>query len=323
MNTLCEEFKSLEIAAAQSFRNLTVFPLLRADAGADPGYVLLCEAVAAGEAAVVEVSAGGAVPSLLLKNRSKHPVMLLDGEELVGAKQNRIMNLTILAPPGQDLVIPVSCVEAGRWSAASPEFKVAQHAQYPAGRAARTAQVTESMINQNTRYSDQAAVWSDIAEKAERMAAPSPTSAMHAMYEKQAAPLEEYLRAFQIVPRQAGMIFAMSGEIKGMDLFDHPATMSKLFAKLIRSYALDALDAPMSEVVPSNARGFLEALSMAPCFVEPAVGMGKDIRMQGAGVSGAGLWVDSRYLHLYGFARRMTTDGVQTNVSRPSRRRPG
>ena len=131
MITLCEEFKSLEIGVAQSFRNLTVFPLSRARAASDPGYVLLCEAVAAGEAAVMEVSAGGAVPSLLLKNRSKHPVLLLDGEELVGAKQNRIMNLTILAPPGQDLVIPVSCVEAGRWSAASPEFQVAQQAQYP------------------------------------------------------------------------------------------------------------------------------------------------------------------------------------------------
>jgi hypothetical protein len=40
---------------------------------------------------------------------------LLDGEELIGAKQNRALNLTILAPAKQVIVIPVSCVEAGRW----------------------------------------------------------------------------------------------------------------------------------------------------------------------------------------------------------------
>ena len=48
---------------------------------------------------------------------------ILDGEVLVGAKQNRVANLSIMLPPATDTVIPVSCVEACRWSYASDNFQ--------------------------------------------------------------------------------------------------------------------------------------------------------------------------------------------------------
>ena len=48
--------------------------------------------------------------------------MLFDGEELKGAKQNRILNTTILIAAGSSLDVPVSCTEQGRWSYASREF---------------------------------------------------------------------------------------------------------------------------------------------------------------------------------------------------------
>jgi ARG and Rhodanese-Phosphatase-superfamily-associated Protein domain len=35
-------------------------------------------------------------------------VLILDGEELVGAKQNRIVNVTILVVTQSEIVIPVS-----------------------------------------------------------------------------------------------------------------------------------------------------------------------------------------------------------------------
>ena len=53
------------------------------------------------------------------------PVLLVDGEELIGAKQNRVLNLSILIPAKQRCVIPICCVEAGRWRAASREFSIA------------------------------------------------------------------------------------------------------------------------------------------------------------------------------------------------------
>ena len=52
-------------------------------------------------------------------NRGPKPTLIIDGEELVGAKQNRVVNLTILVAAESELIIPVSCVEAGRWRAKS------------------------------------------------------------------------------------------------------------------------------------------------------------------------------------------------------------
>ena len=49
-------------------------------------------------------------------------LLMLDGEELVGAKKNRVLNVTVLIAAQSDTVIPVSCVEQGRWSYWSQEF---------------------------------------------------------------------------------------------------------------------------------------------------------------------------------------------------------
>jgi len=101
----------------------------------------------------------------------------------VGAKQNRILNLTVLAPANKTIVIPVSCVEAGRWRAESAEFASAGRAHYSAGRARKAAHVTESLRSTGSRRSDQGAVWADISEKAVRMDAVSDTGAAAALYE--------------------------------------------------------------------------------------------------------------------------------------------
>jgi hypothetical protein len=62
------------------------------------------------------------------------PVLILDGEELVGATQNRIADLTIVVAAGQTRRIPVSCVEAGRWVRRSREFAAAGRAPMAPGR---------------------------------------------------------------------------------------------------------------------------------------------------------------------------------------------
>ena len=64
------------------------------------------------------------MPDLGLDNQCDRPVLLLDGEELVGAKQNRILKLSLPAPAGKPIVMPVSCVEAGRCMPGLPSSAV-------------------------------------------------------------------------------------------------------------------------------------------------------------------------------------------------------
>src|SRR5215472_4281349 len=202
MHTLQEEFSRIEIGRSSQFRNLTLFPVTRrSNSIRELDYLLLEDGIAQGKVMVTELHAGGSVPELRLENNADLPVLLVDGEELVGAKQNRVLNLTILAPAKQVTVIPVSCVEAGRWGMSWADLKTADHMMYALGRGERLAQVTASMRSNGTHKSDQHAVWRNIAAKAMRLKASSPTGAMSAIFESQASSLEEFTRAFS---RQEG-----------------------------------------------------------------------------------------------------------------------
>ncbi len=87
------------------------------------------------------MDAAGSVPDLRVINRAEKMVLILDGEELVGAKQNRIVNTTILVAAQSTLVIPVSCVEQGRWSYRTLSFESQDRMLGSELRAALAAQV--------------------------------------------------------------------------------------------------------------------------------------------------------------------------------------
>ncbi|HOF39591.1 MAG TPA: HIRAN domain-containing protein, partial [Candidatus Hydrogenedentes bacterium] len=112
----------LEIGEGLHYRNATVFPLYLAN-GHERTYVLLEEALEAGTADVTETSHHGTVPEILIRNRGDRPILLPEGEILTGAKQNRVINITILVAAQSELVVPVSCVEQGRWSSVSRRFR--------------------------------------------------------------------------------------------------------------------------------------------------------------------------------------------------------
>ena len=143
MSILQETMKNLDLGPATSFAGLTLFPLL-AERNGERGYLTLDDALALGTLKITETSKHGNVPELLLNNEGKQPVLLLDGEELTGAKQNRVLNLTVLAPAGQKIVIPVSCVEAGRWSAQSEEFAAADRVMFSNARRNKSVAVSYS-----------------------------------------------------------------------------------------------------------------------------------------------------------------------------------
>ncbi|URR36235.1 hypothetical protein NBE99_03635 [Thermosynechococcus sp. HN-54] len=144
MHLLQELLQNLELGTPQTFGAMTLFPLLHSIA-TEPDYWTLTEAMSQNLLKITEVSAGGHVPELLCRNLGDRSVLLVDGEELIGAKQNRILNLTVLVPAHTDPKIPVSCVERGRWHYRSHEFTAADRAYHATGRAKKLRYVTESL----------------------------------------------------------------------------------------------------------------------------------------------------------------------------------
>jgi hypothetical protein len=146
-----------KIGRKQSYRNLSIYPLL---SGYTTGleYITLDEALVENLIEVVEVSEEGAVPELKVVNKSPCMILILDGEELVGAKQNRIVNSTILVEGKSNTLIPVSCVEQGRWAYESLAFSSEERLMAAQIRARKSEQVHRSMRRSEGFRSDQSAI---------------------------------------------------------------------------------------------------------------------------------------------------------------------
>ena len=309
MQKIVDALTGVRIGDPMVFGNLTVFPLFGKSAAA-ADYLTLDEALEKKCAEITEVSEGGIVPELKFINSGDQNVFLLDGEELIGAKQNRILNLSILVAAGKTIIIPVSCVEAGRWSRRSRGFSSSSSAHYAEGRAHKMAQVSASMLSTGKRSSNQSDVWESISVKSARLGVLSETSAMSDIFEKEAVRLEDYVKSFSPQAKQSGSLFAIGGRVMGMELFDSADTLKKLNAKLLRSYGLDALDRSISKpsekgipCTPAEADAFLKGLSEAKGEEFPAVGEGVDIRLSGQNLTGAALAVGDRVIHLCAFLK--------------------
>ena len=154
--------EALQLGERQVHGPLAVFPLRLQD-GAGPGYVTLREAIAAAAArSITEVSEGGSVPELRVVNKGDARVLVLDGEELRGAKQNRVLNTSILIGKHSSLVVPVSCTEQGRWSYASREFAESEIVADRQVRFAMKDSINASLASGAGHRSDQGRVWREV-----------------------------------------------------------------------------------------------------------------------------------------------------------------
>lgn len=299
MHEIERSFANLTLHAPQVHRNLTLFPLVAAD-DAPRDYLLLDEALERGLARITEVSEGGRVPELAFENLSERRILLVDGDVLAGAKQNRTINLSILVAPGMKLAIPVSCVEQGRWSYRSREFAPSGDMLYARARSTKMERVSESLRRSGQRHADQSALWNDIAAKVRFTDAAASTMSMNDAYGAAAADLAGYQAAFRAAPRQRGAVIAVDGEVAGIELFDSADAFAKLLPKLVRAYAIDAIetarvDAPSA--TEEAAMRFLERIKAAAVERYKAVGEGEDLRIAGDGVAGGALGWEARVVH--------------------------
>ena len=303
MQTISDTLSHLHLGAASAFEGMTVFPLF-SDQLRDKDYLTLDEALDQKLARVIEVSEDGEVPNLLFENLGSRKVLLVDGDELVGAKQNRIVNLSILVGAHTKIEIPVSCVEAGRWSRKSDEFSSAKRAMYSRARASKAEAVTVRMRRSGERYSDQSEVWSNIAMCSADLDVDSLTSSMSDIYESHEQRLGRYREAFKAQDGQVGALFAIDGNAQGLEIFDSSATFSHYLERLVSSYALGSL-ADMGEgreAALPEAEQFMASVKQAQAEQFEALGEGEDLRLSGESLAGGALVAEDRVVHLAAFS---------------------
>jgi hypothetical protein len=311
----------IQIGAEQSYKNLAIYPVL-SEYVIPFDYLTLDEALTEDLIEVVEIDKGGSVPELKVINKSEKMVLVLDGEELVGAKQNRIVNTTILIPAMETVVIPVSCVEEGRWSYDTDRFHSEERMMAPMMRAAKASQVNFSLRQSGDFRSDQGAIWNEISAKASRRKAESDSMAMAEIYKKDQSNIHDYLQNFTMIDSQIGAIFLINGKVVGMDCFGKSETFEKTFKKIIESYALDAIDwfdsKTKSKTSKTKVNNFLKTANEAQVETHPSIGLGIDCRLDSEKCIGFALAHEDQVLHLSIFARE--SEGKKTKPSYAKKR---
>ncbi|MBW2280154.1 MAG: hypothetical protein JRG76_12440 [Deltaproteobacteria bacterium] len=302
--TLGSTIDSLEVGAPTHHDRLTVWPLTANPPGAaqQPGYIPLSEALEKGSAEVEEVSEGGSVPNILIRNHAPQAVLVLFGEEIRGAKQNRVANATFLIPPRDSVVIDVSCVEAGRWS---------RRRSYTPG----TAKFDElgSIVSHSLRHkmshsvrraleakrgyrADQGEVWNEVGLRLSGSGTRSPT-ASYSDHQRTRSPRLKQIRD-EIHPTvgQVGLLAAIDGQVVGLDVIGRPDVFLRYFERLLDAYAIDALDRPQGEAATTarvaDPHAFLASLRGASARPEASIGLGEDLRLTSASIEGCALVTD-------------------------------
>lgn len=332
--TVRETLRRLRAGEPLRAGKLTLIPLLpvEGDESHATGYLPLETAVAQRVMSVTEKPAA-TVPELVVSSTAEAPVLMICGEQVIGGLQNRVFNTTMLVAAHTTLDVPVTCVEMGRWHGAggfgygrmrggaaqpgdAPErlFSSAEPA-YARMRAKHTSYVTKSLASGGGYRSDQSEVWDEVSERLMATGVNSGTSAMRAMYEapERSSRMDETVAQVSRPEGALGFVAVIDGKPVGGEVFGDDALAAAYWPRLTRSYAMDALDNVWSGQGPVAEQETDAAAAIDPVVVEAdflagaraaeiqaytSPGLGSDVRVTGAKLSGAGLVHDGALVHL-------------------------
>jgi len=322
METIVKKsIEGMKFGELQVHGHVAIIPTVSVN-GSGPDYLTMKEGLEGRFLRVTEVTEGGSVPELKVINQGDRPVLLLDGEELSGAKQNRVLNTTILLKEKSETVIPVSCTEHGRWSYSSSHFEESGYIMSAKLRSVKNASVCENLKAESVFRSDQGAVWDEIDVQA-RMNKVSPvTGAMKDVLEAKKQDLDAFLEHFPLLTEQNGLLVVVNEKVVGLDMISKASAFKMLHPKLIRSYVMDALtEKPvMTKTTPGeSADAFLEKILQCSESKFDSVGYGQDYRYDGKKVVGSALVHEGTVIHAAFF--QITAAEKAGHMSSVSRRR--
>lgn len=212
-------------------------------------YALAADAISAKSLIIKEVDSGGSVPTLLVENRLDQPVLILEGDLLIGGKQNRLSNFSVLIPAETKMPLPVSCIEHGRWGHRSPEPESFAPSMdciaAPVHRELKRSKFAPSMA------SAQSKIWDSIDDMQTMHSYASTTSDHEELLRVSRRELEDFLDSAQCPKDAIGVAVVVGDASYALDLFDRVETcrhywQMKIHSSLMQRGTLSKREEPFS-----------------------------------------------------------------------------
>ena len=261
--------------------------------------------VARGKVRVQEVDESGHVPTLFVRNHGNYHVLFLEGDQLVGAKQNRICNSSLLIAPKSHALIPVSCVERGRWHHKSDAFSSSPNAATPTMRSVLKSTKMHSLAagvedaHMDVHHADQGEVWQEVDRMETLHASGSQTNSMDEVFTHREQQFTDYAKAISYVPEAMGWVIAIGGSIRAVDLFGNRKLCKNAWNRILRGSALEAMTSDgkckVDQETVDQLIKDLRKLSWKPV---KAVSAGEEFVAVNKKRIGSSLMLDNQLVHL-------------------------
>lgn len=193
---------------------------------------------------ISEVDNQGRVNDIIIKNKSDEFIFFSDGDILIGLKQNRVINASILIAPHSENIIPVSCIQRGRWNFETDSSKKVDHSEITLSPSVRGIKIGGMMFNPKTdksHYANQQEVWNHLKSYNDTFKVGSASENFEEFYFEESVKVNDELRNFEHHPTANGLAVYFEDKFMLLDHFNRADICSHYFPKIIRSSILEKI----------------------------------------------------------------------------------
>jgi hypothetical protein len=298
MKTVNKSYQQIANIAIVQFETLT-------DDGF--GFLPAGPAIEAGDLVIKELDHSGDVNNLLAINNTGNHYLLTDMDLLKGAKQNRVVNISVLVHPRTRKKISVSCVERSRWRYDTPDFKPGKRSM-DANSRSKKIESLKSDMKKETNIT-QREVWKNIHIQLSINAVYSPTEDYNEIHNESEKRRKKNL-AFKKSNSSNGIAVFDGKELVCFDLFGNRPSYAYYF-DLLEKDALDRIrdenpdqPADQTEAFYKLARFLHQFESNLEEQAEPAIPPASKLKWSGIeSVPGFALEYEDNLVHMAGFSK--------------------
>lgn len=208
---------------------------------------------------VKEINNEGSVNNLIVENNSPHFVFFMDGDVLVGAKQNRVLNTSVLIAPNSKTKITVSCIEQGRWKNKSATFSNSEYSVPARLRKSKNIRVKDSLKSTKSYYANQSEVWSEINSYEKDYKFYSNTMDLNELMKSNENNFKNFIDDFHVDNKANGIAMFNKDKLLNIEVFNKTDIYKVYFKKMLHSTAMELfnLDNPESKMQKDDAEDLL------------------------------------------------------------------
>ncbi len=296
------------ILSTQRFESLTAVQLL-AEPANTIAFISSSKAIANKFLEITEASIGGSVNEIYVVNHSQFFIFLMDGDILSGAKQNRVLNTSILLGPQSKTIIPVSCVEQGRWNYKSDKFDTTDYIAPVELRKSKAEYVSASLKCDQSHRSNQFGIWNTVRDVSQKMNVNSRTANLSDVYSERQGAYEKFINAFKCDEGANGVAFFINNKLINIEIFNRTDIFEEYFPKMLKGIAMDAfgirqkgeLNKAEAEYKTVELLDQIEALTPE---IHKGVALGNENRFVTNNVTGFALEYNSNLIHFTAMRNR-------------------